>query len=130
MNLQSITEGVISSVNTPILVSIQVSTGNTTNADGTQAPSYAAAQSVYVDFQALTYNDIVQSDSINIQGERWKMYFTGNVDGLVRAENKGGDLVTVTDATSAWNGFVFKVALITEHWAGWTSAILTLQDGS
>jgi hypothetical protein len=130
MNLQAITEGVIAAVNTPVLVSIQVSIGQGKDAAFNPIATYAPAVSVFVDLQAETYSDMVHADGLTIAGERWKMYITSEVDGLVRAENKGGDIVTVTDPTSPWNGYVFLTVLVTEHWQGWTSCLLTLQDGA
>ena len=69
------------------------------------------------------------SDSgITTQGERKKIYVWGEIDGIVRDEGKGGDLITLLD------GSVWKVALILEsaqNEAGvtkWCSAMITRQD--
>jgi hypothetical protein len=129
MNLQSITEGIISAVNVPVLVSIQQSTGSTQNVDFSRTPTYTTYV-VYVDLQALAYQDIIHADALNIQGERRKMYITGQVSGLVRYAAKGGDIVTITDATSTWNGTVWLVAMVDERWQGWNSSIISLQNGS
>ena len=122
MNLHSIVSGAISAVLPPTNLTIQVSTGYTTNADGSRSPSYAPSQIKSGFVQALQYNDIVQLDALNIQGERRKIYINGQVDGLVRVENKGGDLITDQ------NGNVWLVALVTEYWPGWCSVAVTLQD--
>ena len=124
MNLHSIVSGAISVVNPPQSISVRVSTGNTVNADGSVSPSYAAPVKVTANVTALAYNDIIQADSLNIQGVRRKIYINGDIDGLVRAENKGGDLITLPDGT------IWLVAMITEHWDSWTSAIITLQNNS
>ena len=124
MNLHGIVANAIGAVNPLISVQIQVSTGSTTNADGSRTPAYAAPQTVSAQINALQYNDIVMADSLNIQGVRRKMYINGEVDGLVRSSNKGGDLVTFP------NGTVWKVATVIEQWPDWCSVILTLQDGS
>jgi hypothetical protein len=129
MILQAITEGVISSINVPTLVSIKQSTGYTVASDFTQVPAYTT-YGLYVDLQALTFDDLRQVDALNIQGEKRKMYVTGQVNGLVRYAAKGGDVVTVTDATSTWNGTVWLVSLVTEFWQGWNSSVITLQNGS
>ncbi len=122
MNLHSIVSGAISAVLPPTNLTIQVSTGYTTNADGSRSPSYAPAQIKSGFMQALQYNDIVQLDALNIQGERRKIYINGQVDGLVRVENKGGDLITDP------NGNVWLVVLVTEYWPDWCSVAVTLQD--
>ena len=124
MNLHGLVAGVVGAVNPLVTVSIQISLGDTTNADGSTVPIYAPAIQVQAQIQALQYNDIVQADSLNVQGVRRKMYINGEVDGLVRAKNKGGDIVTLPD------GSVWKVAMIAEAWPDWTAAIITLQNGS
>lgn len=124
MNLAGIVAGAIGVVNPPVTVTIQVSTGYTTNGDGSRAPAYAAPVSVSAQIQALEYNDIVQADGMSIQGTRRKMYVLGEVEGLVRVNRRGGDLVTLPDGT------VWLVAMVLEHWADWTSCVITLQDGS
>lgn len=124
MNIFPIVHAAVSAVSPQVPVSIQISTGSTTNADGSRSLSYAAPQTVNASIQALQYNDIVQADSMQIEGVRRKMYVYGEVDGLVRSKNKGGDLVTLP------NGSVWKVALIAEAWATWTCAIITLENGS
>ncbi len=123
MDLNALVSGAIGTVNPPLTVQIKISTGYVTGADGSRTPTYTT-QSVSAQIQALTYNDIQQANGLNIQGVRRKMYVEGDVEGLVRADNKGGDLVTMPDGT------VWKVALVTEHWPDWTSCIITLQDNS
>ena len=123
MNLHGIVSGVIGKINPFVTATIRVSTGYTTNADGSRTPTYTTT-TAQVQLQALAYDDIVQADSMQIQGVRRKMYVQGDVEGLVRADNRGGDLVTLPDGT------VWKVAMVDEHWPDWTACIITLQDGS
>ena len=127
MNLHGIVSGYLSAVNPPITVTIQPSTGYATNADGSRVPTYGASQSVQAQRQALQYTDIVQMDGLNIQGTRCKLYLNGNWNGLVRADQKGGDLITLPD------GSIWLVAVIAENWSeqdGWTCVLCTLQDNS
>ena len=124
MNLHSVVRGAIGVINPPLTISIQVSTGSTTNADGSRSPAYATTIPRRADVQPLQYTDIVQADGLSIQGVRRKIYIHGEVDGLVRADNKGGDLITLPDSS------VWKVAVIAEQWPGWCAAICTLQDNS
>lgn len=122
MNLHGIVTGAISTVNPPIWLSIQVNTGPTTKPDGTRAPTYAPPQNCPGQIQPLQYTDIIQMDSLNLQGERRKIYINGRVDGLVRVEDKGGDLITDAD------GNVWLVAIVTEYWPDWCAVAVTLQD--
>ena len=122
MNLHGIVTGAINTINPPVLLSIQVNTGPTTNPDGTRAPTYAPPQTCTGQIQPLQYTDIIQMESLILQGERRKIYINGNVDGLVRVENKGGDLITDSD------GNVWLVAFVSEDWPDWCAVAVTLQD--
>ena len=93
MDLHGIASGYIGAVNPFVLGTIRVSTGSTTGEDGKQVPSYVDVAGVPLQVQALTYKDIQQVDSLNLNGTRRAIYVRGRVDGLVRAENKGGDLI-------------------------------------
>lgn len=98
MNLHQQAAGAIGSVNPFIPLSIRVSTGYATADDGTRVPSYLPAATVSGQVQALTFRDIQQLDGLNLQGTRRAIYVNGRVEGLVRVENKGGDLITVPGA--------------------------------
>ena len=73
--------------------------------------------------QPLQYRDIQQADGLNLQGTRQTIYLRGRIDGLVRATNKGGDLITDTST-----GLIWLVAVMAEVWPDWCRAIVTLQD--
>lgn len=78
--------------------------------------------------QPVTWRDIQQMEGLTLQGTRWKIYLYGEVDGLVRNENKGGDLITIP-ASSPHAG-VWLVTQVLESWPDWTCAAITLQDGA
>ena len=122
MNLHGIVAGAIAAVNPFQIVSLQISIGSTTAADGTQVATFAPAVNVSAQIQALAFGDLQQVAALNIQGIRRKVYLSGRIDGLVRVANKGGDLITFSDGT------IWKVVLVTEAWPDWTSAIVTMQD--
>ena len=124
MNLLDIALGVISAVNPIELVSVQYNTGGyTTNADGTQVPTYASPVSVFAQIQALTYTDLTQIEGLNIQGERRSVYINGRTDAIIRGNREGGDLIT-------WNGIVWLNVHVLEYWPDWCKFIITRQDGS
>lgn len=130
MNLHAIAFANTRAVNPQQTLIVQVSTGNATNADGTRTPTYAAPVTVLGDVQALTYKDIQQISGLNLNGTRRAIYLNGEVDGLVRVENKGGDLITDQ------YGNVWLVALVLEQWSdvgpvpSWVKCAVTLQNGS
>jgi hypothetical protein len=128
MNLNSVVSGAIGTVNPRMTVVLQISTGYTTNPDGTRAPGYAAPVQLIGQWQPIAYQDIQMISGLNIQGDRRKIWLNGETDGLVREDNKGGDLITDP------MGRTWLVALVTEQWEentaapNWASAIVTRQN--
>jgi hypothetical protein len=124
MNLNAIVGPYVSAVNPWVVVSIQQSTGYTTSQDGRQVPSYAAPVAIQAQVQALQYNDMMQLDGINIEGERRAIYLNGNWDGVERPDGRGGDLITFPD------GSIWLVVLVLENWGstdGWVKVAVTRQ---
>lgn len=75
--------------------------------------------------QPMTWRDIQQLEGLNIEGVRWKIYLYGEVDGLVRPECKGGDLIIV--ASGRHQG-TWLVAQVLEQWPDWVCAAIVLQN--
>lgn len=123
MNLHNFVSGAISVVNPLVAILVQVSSGSTTNAAGQRVPVYANGVYVYGQVQALTYNNIMQVSSLNIQGVQRAIYIKGRIDGLIRENKKGGDLITTPD------GNVWLTTLVLEYWPDWCKVAVTLQDG-
>lgn len=121
MNLHGVVSGAIGAINPFVDASLQMSTGSTTSADGTRVPLYAAPCGVRCQVQPMQADDLHQLDGLNIQGIKRKIYVTGQFHGLVRGENKGGDLVTMP------NGDVYLVVLVLEAWPDWCCVATTLQ---
>lgn len=128
MNLQGITAGVIGVVNPLVDAQISASTGYITQADGTRTPTYATPVDLKVQVQALQYNDIVQLDGLNVQGERRAVYLQGDWNGVVRADQKGGDLLSFPDHPGG-PARDWLVVFVFENWPDWTKVAVTLQNG-
>lgn len=129
MNLLAITAGAVGSVNPNLAATWLQSTGYTTAADGTQQPTYAAAQSIRVQAQALTGKDLKQMDGLNLQGLKRAFYAPGNILGASSALGVGGDILQFGPgapadlANTAW-----LVVTVLETWGvGWCKVGCTLQ---
>jgi hypothetical protein len=75
--------------------------------------------------QPMTWRDLQQTEGLNLQGVRWKVYLHGQVDGVVRAEKKGGDLIVI--AAGRHQG-TWIVAQVLEQFPDWVCAAITLQN--
>lgn len=122
MNLHGIVAGAVDAINPRMSIEIEVSTGYSTDANYSRTPSYAAAVTRLAQVQPMTFQDLQKIDALNIQGTKKAIYITGQVDGLVRDENKGGDRITLPDGT------VWLVVLVLESWPDWCKAAIVLQE--
>lgn len=121
MNLHAIASAAIAVVNPMSQATLRVSTGYTTNADGTRSPTYAPDAIISAQVQPLQYQDILKLEGLNIQGVRSKIYLSGDISGLKRVEQHGGDLIVLPD------GRTYLVAIVLEDWPDWASAAVTQQ---
>lgn len=131
MNLQRLTANVISAVNPPIPCTLQISTGYTIAADGTQIPTYSAPyNNVPAQVQSLTSQDLRKLDGLNLQATMRAIYIQGNVEGVDRNAIKGGDIFTMPDMPSFPGPTTWLVTQVLEHWdgpTGWSKLAVTLQ---
>lgn len=128
MNLNSLANGVTSAVNANTPAVLQLSAGRTINPDGTQTPKYAQPSiPVFAQVQELSTKDLHQIEGLNLAGTKVSIYLNGQVQGVVRAQNKGGDLITVSTGPRAG---VYLVAAVLEQFADWVKVAATLQNGS
>lgn len=124
MDLHGIASSAIGSVNPFVPVTIAVSTGSTTNADGSRVPTYdTPIDGVSAQVQPMTGRELSQTEGLNLQGTKRGVYLEGNIDAIVRLNQKGGDLVTMED------GSVWLTVLILEAWPDWCKAVIVLQNG-
>jgi hypothetical protein len=120
MDLHSIVAPLINRVNPFVTATIAASTGYMTAADGKPVPTYAAPVTVSVQMQSLTYKDVVQLDSLNVQGAEQAFYIKGDWEGIVRADRKGGDKLIV-------NGRTYLIVQVLERWPDFVKVAGNLQ---
>lgn len=126
MNLHNLVASAVAQINPTLTATLKTSTGSTINADGSRSPTYSISN-VTVQIQALTYQDLKQIDGLNIEGLRQSMYMNGDTSAIIRVNDKGGDVITLT------TGEVWLVAQVLERWystAGWVKIVCTLQNGN
>jgi hypothetical protein len=116
MNLHDIVSGAIGTINPPMTAMIAKNLGYTTSGSGTRTASYATPIAVEVQRQSLVYEDMVQIEGLNLQGEICAFYLDGNWQGVVRGDGVGGDLLTLPSGTT------WLVVKLLENWRetdGW-----------
>lgn len=127
MNLNALVAPIVAAINPWTCASFEQSTGSTTNPDGSRAPAYAPAVAVSVQVQAMGYKDLAQVSGLNQNGEKRAMYVDGDWKGIDRPTARGGDLITLPDAS------VWLVVQVLENWhdtAGWVKVAVTKQNNA
>jgi hypothetical protein len=122
MNLRGLANTASSTVNPNTAVTILRSTGYTIGSGAKQVPTYASPVSGFANVQALDSIDLKQLDGLNIQGTIRAIYLSGNLAGVIRPDQIGGDIVQMGTPTKNW-----LVVKVLEHWDSWTKAAIVLQ---
>ena len=125
MNLHSIVRGAITSINPDISATLLRSNGYVTDASGKQNPAYLTFAG-NIQIQGVNSRDLEHTDYLNIQGTLRTVYLLGNWAGVVRADQKGGDIMKFAQMPGAavqdW-----RVVTVKETWPNWSSVIVWLQ---
>lgn len=122
MDLFALTSGLVGVVNPFVGATLRVSAGTPTTApDGTRMPTYAPDRRVMVQVQDLSQKDILHLDSLNVQGSQKVVYISGQLSGISRLTQKGGDIVILDDG-GAW-----LTTQVLESWPNWCRVSVTQQ---
>lgn len=126
MKLRSIVNGAIQGINCDQQITWVQSAGYTTAPDGTRTPTQTSTQ-VRANVQALSGSDLRHMDGLNVQGVMRSVYLYGDVEGIVRANGQGGDMLQfpMTPSGTVQNWLVTQVL---ETWPTWCKVIVTLQN--
>ena len=126
MNLHGLVSSAIGAVNPYIDATLRKSTGYTIGENKKQIPTYSTLTGK-IQAQELTTDEIKHANSLNIQGLFRKVYIQGNWAGVVRADQKGGDIFTFPQypGNPAQDWMVFVVY---EMWPDWTCVGVVLQS--
>lgn len=122
MDLRGIANNLTSSVNPNETVTFLRSTGFTIGAGAKQVPSYASPIIGPGQIQALSADDIKQIDGLNIQGTMRAIYLYGELAGVVRPDQTGGDIIKRKNGTETW-----LVVKVLEQWPMWAKAVIVKQ---
>lgn len=125
MDLRGIANNISSVVNPNVIVTLRPSAGYTIGAGAKQIPKYGLPVRGPAQIQALDNSDLKQLEGLNIQGEIRAIYLRGELAGVIRPDQKGGDLITFGLPMQTW-----LVVKVLESWPSWTKAAIVRQgDG-
>lgn len=126
MDIRQIANSAIQITNPNISVTWLRSTGYTTGTDGTRTPT-TTSSTVEAQVQGLSAQDLQHVDALNIEGVKRSVHMYGDVQGVVRADQKGGDILQFPEvpggAVRNW-----RVISVMETWPTWARVIVALQN--
>ena len=125
MNLHYLASPAIGIVNPSIPAVLKVSTGSTVGYGGVRVPTYAADAAILAQVQALTGPELRQVEGLNLQGTLRGIYCDGDVEGIVRSLNKGGDLIVIATGVNAG---IWLIVHVFESWPDWSKVCGCLQQ--
>ena len=125
MNIFDMANTAIQVVNGNIPATWRRSNGYLIDDAGIQIPQYLDTD-VFVQVQAVSGDALAFTDGLDIQGVMRSVYMYGNVQGVIRSDERGGDLLlfpqTPGDLVQTW-----KVVTVIETWPEWAHVIAVLQ---
>lgn len=125
MNLHALASPLIGIINPQTPAILKVSTGYTTGYGGVRTPTYAPDAAISAQVQALTGPELRQVDGLNLQGTLRGIYCRGNILGIVRSQNKGGDLIVIATGVNAGTWLIVHTL---ETWPDWAKVVGSLQQ--
>jgi hypothetical protein len=127
MDLRGLANSISNAVNENMIVTVTPSTGFTIGAGAKQIPTYGSGVTGPAQLQALDSVDLKQIDGLNLQGLIRAIYLRGALNGVVRPNGTGGDLVTIAAPAPVPYRGTWKVAKVLETWPLWTKCALVLE---
>jgi hypothetical protein len=125
MNLLALANTVITSVNPNIPVVWIQSSGYTTDTAGKRV-STTTTTTIQAQVQGISASDLRHVDNLGIEGVKRSVHMLGNVQGVVRADQKGGDILQFPEIPG---GVVrnWRVVNVMETYPDWSRVIVVLQ---
>lgn len=126
INLRAIANASIQQINPNITGTLLRSTGYTAQPGGKRVPTFDTLTGD-IQVQAIGAKDLEHMNFLNIQGVMRLVYIWGNWAGVVRADQKGGDILQFPQVPG---GEVqdWRVVNVKETWPTWSSVIVVLQS--
>jgi hypothetical protein len=126
INVRALANQAIQTVNPDTDIVLVRSTGYTTDANYRRQPT-TVTQNVKGNVQGLSAKDLQHVDGLNIEGVLRSVHLYGNVQGVVRPNDAGGDVLRFPEVLGGpvrdW-----RVVSVLETWATWCRVVVALQN--
>lgn len=93
MNIFGAASNTVAIINPPVPALLHASNGSVENADGSLTPAYVDV-AISIRVQAMSSSDLQQVENITQQTDMRAVYIVGDIKGIDRSHQFGGDLLT------------------------------------
>lgn len=125
MNIRKIANPAIQIVNPNILIVWMKSIGYLNNDDATRTPQFEEIV-LEAQVQALSAEDLRHESQLNIEGICRTIRIYGNMQGVVRPDVKGGDILKFPEVSTDTVVQFWKITKVMETWDNWCTVVATL----
>lgn len=125
IDIYGLANSVIQDVNPDSSISWVRNSGYTTD-DAGKRTATTTTTTILAQIQGLSASDLRHIDGLNIQGVMRSVHMKGNVQGVVRADSKGGDILQFPEIPGESNKN-WRVIQVMETWPEWSRVIVVLQ---
>jgi hypothetical protein len=126
IDVRTLANRTIQVVNDNITLTWDRSTGYNTAASGQRTETFAS-QDIQAQVQGLSAAELQHIDGLNVQGVMRAVYMYGNIQGVVKADQKGGDILHFAEIQG---GTIrrWRVIQVLETWQTWCKVAVILQS--
>lgn len=128
MNLRAMANSRTQTINPNLVIELLRSNGYTVGAAFKQIPAFISMTGE-AQIQALSGKDLMHLNNLGIEGVSRKVYLYGNWMGVVRSDEKGGDVLVFPQVPGEPNQ-QWKIRTVFETWPDWCAVGVSLQVGT
>lgn len=126
INVHAAANAAVQAVNPDITGTFYASIGYVLNTARKQVAQFAVGVDVPMQVQGVSAKDLRHADRLNMQEVLRSVHMFGNTQGVVRVNNKGGDLLYFPEVPGG-TPRIWKVFKVMETWRDWCRVLVALQ---
>lgn len=125
MDIRGLANSFTTLVNDNLTINWVQATGYTTDSAGHRLPT-TTTSSVQAQVQGVSGEDLKHIDGLNIQGVFRSVHMFGNVQGIERSKQRGGDVLQFPEVPGGSN-VDWRVVSVMETWSEWARVLVVMQ---
>lgn len=125
MDIRALANSYTTRINDNLTINWVQATGYATDAAGHRVPT-TSTTAVQAQVQGVSGEDLKHIDGLNMQGVFRSVLMFGNVQGIERSKQRGGDVLQFPEIPGGANSD-WRVVSVMETWATWARVLVVMQ---